>query len=145
MNIQKMNDGDCMTLIRSQRTGRLGCCKDGRPYVVPVHYVCADALVFSFSMPGRKLDFMRSNPNVCFEVENIEQSDKWKCAVIEGIFHEFTTEEDKQRAWEVLQEHNDWWEVGGQTVQHGEHDGDRKPIFFSISMDIVTGREAVST
>jgi nitroimidazol reductase NimA-like FMN-containing flavoprotein (pyridoxamine 5'-phosphate oxidase superfamily) len=144
MNIQTMDATDCMTLIHSRRTGRLGCCKDNRPYVVPVHYVCSGALIFSFSMPGQKLDFMRSNPNVCFQVDHIERNDKWKCVVIEGIFHEFSSAEDKQHAWEILQEHNNWWEVGAQLVDRAEPDVDRRPTFFSVSMDVITGRQAIA-
>ncbi|MDB5525210.1 MAG: hypothetical protein JWM58_2973 [Rhizobium sp.] len=145
MNIQIMNADDCLSLIHGQRMGRLACCKQDRPYVVPVHYVCSGALIFSFSMPGQKLDFMRSNPNVCFEVERIERSDKWRCVLVEGIFHEFTAREDQQQAWEILKEHNDWWEVGSQLVQGQEHEGERKPAFFSITMDSVSGREAVAS
>jgi nitroimidazol reductase NimA-like FMN-containing flavoprotein (pyridoxamine 5'-phosphate oxidase superfamily) len=143
MNIEKMDDAACIALIQGERIGRLGCCRDGRPYVVPVHYVCSGALIFSFTMPGQKLDFMRDNPNVCLQVESIERSDKWKCVLVQGIFREFTFEADQQEAWKVLQQHNDWCEVGGQLVQHGEHDSDRKPIFFSITMDVTTGREAL--
>ncbi len=143
MHIQIMNEADCMTFIRGERTGRLACCNKDRPYVVPVHYVCSGNSIYSFSMPGQKLVFMRLNPNVCLEVENIQGSDKWRCAVIEGIFQEFTAPEDKQDAWNILREYNDWWEIGGQFVEHAGHEEHSKPAFFSVSMDVVSGRTAV--
>jgi nitroimidazol reductase NimA-like FMN-containing flavoprotein (pyridoxamine 5'-phosphate oxidase superfamily) len=142
VNIREMNDDECIALIDSQRIGRLGCCKEDRPYIVPVHYVCSGKLIFSFSMPGQKMDFMRHNPNVCIQIEHIDRSDTWKCVLVQGIFHEFTSPEGQQEAWKILQTHNDWWEVGGQSVLHGEHEGERKPTFFSVTMDLVTGRVA---
>ncbi|UVC12383.1 pyridoxamine 5'-phosphate oxidase family protein (plasmid) [Rhizobium sp. TH2] len=144
MNIKDMSDSACVAFIESQRIGRLGCCKDGRPYVVPITFVCSNRLIYSFSMPGQKLEFMRSNPVVCLEVENIERRDKWQCAVVQGLFHEFTGDDEKQQAWKILQRHNDWWEVGGQVVHHGDKDGDRTPTYYSISMDVVTGRQALA-
>ena len=143
MNIQIMAEADCLALVRSERTGRLACSKDDAPYVVPIHYVCSGSSIVSFSMPGRKMDFMRSNPNVCLEVEAIEGHDRWKCAVVTGIFHEFMSPEDKESAWGLLQEHNDWWEIGSQPVRDNLDKADRKPHFFSISMAAISGREAV--
>jgi nitroimidazol reductase NimA-like FMN-containing flavoprotein (pyridoxamine 5'-phosphate oxidase superfamily) len=145
MHIQIMSEADCMTFIRSERTGRLACSHDNRPYVVPIHYVCFGSSIVSFSMPGQKLDFMRSNPNVCFEVDSIGSGDTWTCVVIEGVFHEFTSSGDKQNAWDILKQHNDWWEVGSQHVGDEHQDGHREPTFFSVSMDLVTGRQATSS
>jgi uncharacterized protein len=143
MHIQIMAETDCLAFIRGERTGRLACCRNDRPYVVPIHYVCAGSSIVSFSMPGQKMDFMRSNPNICFEVETIERRDKWKCAIVTGTFREFISPEDKQEAWGLLQEHNDWWEIGSQPVRDDQAKADRTPHFFSISIDMITGRQAV--
>ncbi len=144
MHIETMSQVDCRTLIRDERLGRLAYCKDDRPLVVPIHYVCSGNLIYCFSMPGQKLDVMRANPNVCFEIENIERSNRWRCVIIQGLFHEFSTPEHKQVAWEILKVHNDWWEVGGQQVRETDQDEKRPITYFSISMDLISGREAIS-
>jgi len=144
MPIEIMSQADCRTLIRDERLGRLACCKDDRPLVVPIYYVCSGNLIYCFSMPGQKLDVMRANPNVCLEIENIERINRWKCVIIQGVFREFSTPEDKDAAWEILKVHNDWWEVGGQQVQETDQDGKRLTAYFSISMDLISGREAIS-
>lgn len=143
MHIKIMAETECLAFIRGVRTGRLACSRNDMPYVVPIHYVCSGSSIVSFSMPGQKMDFMRSNPNVCFEVETIERHDKWTCVIVTGTFHEFTSPEDKQEAWGLLQEHNDWWEIGSQPVRDHREEADRAPSFFSISMDSITGRQAV--
>jgi nitroimidazol reductase NimA-like FMN-containing flavoprotein (pyridoxamine 5'-phosphate oxidase superfamily) len=145
MIIREMDAADGTTFVSSRRIGRLACCSNGRPYVVPVHYVYRDGSIFSFTMPGQKLEFMRANPRVCLQVDDITHKDHWTSVIIEGIFREFSTDKDKQQAWTILREHNDWWVNGGQQVDHAQQeqpDADRKPVFFAISIDVVSGRAA---
>ncbi|HEG43991.1 hypothetical protein LCGC14_3039720 [marine sediment metagenome] len=49
---------------------RLGLCDGGQPYVVPVCFGYEDnALYFHCASQGKKLDILRANSNVCFEVD----------------------------------------------------------------------------
>lgn len=49
---------------------RLGLCEGGRPYVVPLCFGYKDnALYFHCAREGKKLDIIRENNNVCFEVD----------------------------------------------------------------------------
>jgi nitroimidazol reductase NimA-like FMN-containing flavoprotein (pyridoxamine 5'-phosphate oxidase superfamily) len=49
---------------------RLGLCDNGRPYVVPLCFGYKDnALYFHCAAEGKKLDILRENNNVCFEVD----------------------------------------------------------------------------
>ena len=49
---------------------RLGLCENGRPYVVPLCFGYKDnALYFHCAKEGKKLDIIRKNNNVCFEVD----------------------------------------------------------------------------
>lgn len=143
MHIRMMTNTECLAFIGSERTGRLACSRNDMPYVVPIHCASSGSSIVSFSMPGKKMDFMRSNPNVCFEVETIVRHDSWTCVVVNGTFHEFTSWEDRQEAWGLLKEHNDWWEIGGQPVRDDSDAADRTTCFFSISMDAISGRQAV--
>ena len=55
------------------RVGRLGLCREGQPYVVPVSFVFAEGKLYFHCGPrGRKLDCLRANPRVCFEVDELE-------------------------------------------------------------------------
>lgn len=62
MRLREMLSSECSMLIAEQRVARLGCCRDNQPYVVPIYYVRAEGQIFGFSMPGRKIEFMRSIP-----------------------------------------------------------------------------------
>ncbi|MDP7078770.1 MAG: pyridoxamine 5'-phosphate oxidase family protein [Candidatus Undinarchaeales archaeon] len=49
---------------------RLGMCADGKPYVVPLNFGHKDGrLYFHSATEGKKLDILRRNEKVCFEVD----------------------------------------------------------------------------
>jgi nitroimidazol reductase NimA-like FMN-containing flavoprotein (pyridoxamine 5'-phosphate oxidase superfamily) len=53
---------------------RLGLCRDGIPYVVPLSFGYADDCLYFHSAPeGRKIEIIEENPNVCFEVDLDEE------------------------------------------------------------------------
>ncbi|MDK2834552.1 MAG: uncharacterized protein PWP63_1639 [Methanolobus sp.] len=50
---------------------RLGLCRDNVPYVVPMNFAYRDNTIYLHAAPeGKKLDMIRANPLVCFEVEH---------------------------------------------------------------------------
>jgi nitroimidazol reductase NimA-like FMN-containing flavoprotein (pyridoxamine 5'-phosphate oxidase superfamily) len=49
---------------------RLGLCSDDVPYVVPLNFGYRDGCLYLHSSKqGRKMDMIRANPRVCFEVD----------------------------------------------------------------------------
>jgi len=70
MNISEMTRPECISLLKSARLGRLACVRDNRPYVVPIHFAFGDNFIFSFSLPGKKVEWMRENPHICLQVDS---------------------------------------------------------------------------
>ncbi|MCR6624084.1 MAG: pyridoxamine 5'-phosphate oxidase family protein [archaeon YNP-LCB-024-027] len=57
-------------LLSRALVGRLGMCMGGKPYIVPVCFIHHDHRIYFHSSPrGRKMSYMRVNPNVCFQVD----------------------------------------------------------------------------
>ncbi len=57
-------------ILRRAEVGRLGLAVDNLPYVVPLNYVYHNgAIYFHCADEGRKLDMLKANPQVCFEVD----------------------------------------------------------------------------
>ena len=49
---------------------RIALVDDGYPYIVPVNFVVRDShLYFHSSRDGRKIDLLRKNNRVCFEID----------------------------------------------------------------------------
>jgi nitroimidazol reductase NimA-like FMN-containing flavoprotein (pyridoxamine 5'-phosphate oxidase superfamily) len=56
-------------ILRGQTLGFLGLAAGGEPYVVPLTYAyCGGRIIFHCALTGKKLDFLRANPQVCFAV-----------------------------------------------------------------------------
>ncbi|MEI9476596.1 MAG: pyridoxamine 5'-phosphate oxidase family protein [Deltaproteobacteria bacterium] len=56
-------------VLREEDTGYLGLSMGGKPYVVPLNYHYMDGrIIFHCSFTGKKLDYMKANPEVCFAV-----------------------------------------------------------------------------
>ncbi len=50
---------------------RLGLCKDGMPYIVPVSFGYDGAYIYFHTAPkGMKIDFINANNRICFELEH---------------------------------------------------------------------------
>jgi hypothetical protein len=138
-----MRPAECYGLVQSQRIARLGCCRDDQPYVVPIHYAFLLNRFFSFSMPGQKIDTMRNNPKVCVEIEHFSGDGNWKCVVCDGIFHELTSEAERQTAWESLQTVKDWWEPGSLKPAAQPLTDKFPHVFYEVVINKMTGRIAL--
>ena len=77
-------------LLKTQLVGRIGCHADGVTYIVPVNYVYGPPFVYAHSANGLKIELMRQNPQVCFEVDKIENLFNWQSVICQGIFEEVT-------------------------------------------------------
>lgn len=57
-------------ILEEAKVCRIAMCDRGEPYVVPVCFGYEDrAVYFHSAREGKKLDMLRANPRVCFEVE----------------------------------------------------------------------------
>ena len=105
--IRVLPDDQIEELLRTSIVGRIACCAhgetgDGRPYLVPLAYGYDGESVYAHSGPGRKLDFMRAEPRVTFEVDRATASDRWQSVVAEGTFEEITDPEERLAALRTL-------------------------------------------
>lgn len=75
-------------VLKQEIIGRLGCHANGLTYVVPVSYVYDGSCLYGRSMEGMKIDFMRKNPEVCFQVDRMLNMANWKSVILWGSFEE---------------------------------------------------------
>lgn len=85
-----LDDIEIKAVLQHNTLGRIGCRNDNEIYIVPVTYIYMEETVVFHSFEGKKLDMMRKNPHVCFEVECITDHQNWKCVVAQGRFEELT-------------------------------------------------------
>jgi nitroimidazol reductase NimA-like FMN-containing flavoprotein (pyridoxamine 5'-phosphate oxidase superfamily) len=145
MRIADMTMNECLALLSEGHVARLACANAGKPYVVPVHYVLAGRRIYSFSMPGMKISWMRDNPQVCIQHDSIKDACNWRSVVVHGLYRELPDNEhahaEHMKAWELLQRRPNWWEPGSCTPK--DQAGGTKPIFYFIEIVDITGRRAL--
>ena len=100
--LRELNDTQIEALLSNELTGRIGCQSDGVVYIVPVNYVYDGTSIFCHSAKGMKIDMMRKNPGVCFEVDNIKDLTNWQSVVAWGTFEEITDITEKQKVLQKL-------------------------------------------
>ena len=90
-----LSDDEVQAILRRNHLGRLACTVNDRPYVVPINYAFDSGFVYACASLGRKIETMREQPLVCFEVDEIRGPSDWKSVVAEGVYEELS--DDRQR------------------------------------------------
>jgi nitroimidazol reductase NimA-like FMN-containing flavoprotein (pyridoxamine 5'-phosphate oxidase superfamily) len=145
MHIRPLNTLECTKLLSAGRLAHLACARDGEPYVVPIYFAYADSHLYAFSMPGKKIDFMRANPTVSLVVEQHGNGREWQSVVVDGQFEELPDRDDhkieRAHAWVLLSRHFDWWEPGALKPMTPPLSDHSNHIFFRVLVDQISGRE----
>ena len=87
MSIEGMSWEEIEQFLSCARVGRLGVVmEDGRPYIVPIGYGYSNGKIFFHTCSkGLKMDSIRRNPYVCFEVdEALPDISMYKSVVVFG-------------------------------------------------------------
>jgi len=82
-----MTQGEVEQFLACARVGRLGLTlEDGSPYIVPVGYGYADGKIFFHTCSkGLKMEALKKNAQVCFEVdESLSDASMWKSVIVFG-------------------------------------------------------------
>lgn len=146
MLIREMSRQECIDLVAENHIARLGCVRDGQPYVVPIQYAFAANRLYGFSMPGQKIDWMRATPRVCIQMDTATDRKDWRSVVIYGRYQELPVTKqwhrERMNAWSLLEQRVNWWEPGGLKPGDQAITGSSPHLFFEIEIDEVTGRAA---
>lgn len=96
-----LNKDQADSILLGQVIGRLACTDGIVPYIFPVNYCYDGKYIYGQTNNGSKLELMRKNPQVCFEVDIALDMNHWQSVVVTGRFEELTGEEI-EKAREVL-------------------------------------------
>lgn len=100
--IGKLSYDEIEEVLRTNIWGRIGCNDGDKTYIVPVSYVYDGKSIIAHSMEGLKITMMRTNPKVCFEVDEIKNFNHWKSVIVWGEYQELKTERDRQSAMKLF-------------------------------------------
>lgn len=147
MLIQEMKREECHNLLEQAGFGRLACVRNGEPYIVPVFFASSPECLYGFSSMGQKIDWMRSNPQVCVEVDEVRGPCEWSSVVVRGRYEEFPDTPkhaiERQQAQSKLEHVRSlWWQAGLASSQVRTRFDRDITIFYCIHIEEITGRRA---
>jgi nitroimidazol reductase NimA-like FMN-containing flavoprotein (pyridoxamine 5'-phosphate oxidase superfamily) len=87
--VGELTKNEINNILQSQSIGRLACVdKNNNPYLIPICYYYDGKSLYAQSREGKKIDILRTHPNVCFQVDIINNSNNWKSVIVYGTFEE---------------------------------------------------------
>jgi hypothetical protein len=146
MLLREMGRQECQELLVRSGFGRLACTRDNQPYIVPIYFAFEPGRLYGFATMGQKIEWMRSNPLVCLEVDEVRNHVDWASVVVTGRYEEFPDSPEystrREQAQTLLEKRTLWWQTGFAAAQtRGKFDRDI-PVFFCIHIDEMSGRRA---
>jgi uncharacterized protein len=142
MRIIEISQEECMELLERVSIGRLACSLDDQPYLVPVAFSYEPDSIYIFSTVGKKIEWMRQNPKVCLQADEIGNGSNWTSVVVTGTYLELSETQypaQREHALEQLAQYAEWWRT--PLAQRREHTSDLaiKPVFFRIDIKSMSG------
>jgi uncharacterized protein len=137
---------ESLELLARSSLGRLACAQGAQPYVVPVHFAYDDDALYSFATVGQKIEWMRANPLVCVEVDEVVGQQRWVSVIVFGRYEELPDTPEWQGARAVahtlLRKTAMWWEPAYVESIPGGPPRSLEPVFYRIHVVRTTGRRA---
>jgi len=147
MLIETMTRQDSIALLDRTRLARLAYVREGQPQIIPMSFAYDADCLYSFSTLGEKIVWMRANPRVCVEADELVNVEKWETVIVQGRYEELPDtpryEADRRHAHALLQRRPVWWEPGYvKTII----DGKERPLeilYFRVRIDRISGHRGV--
>ena len=142
------NKKDIEQIITESKVCRLGMFDGKMPYIVPMNFGYRDnILYFHSALSGRKIDILKNNPDVCFEIDipgktiNSKKACNWsmsfKSIIGEGRVLFINDETEKINAFNIIMSHysdNDEWDFNKKMVE--------KTLVFKVDIDNVSAKRS---
>jgi nitroimidazol reductase NimA-like FMN-containing flavoprotein (pyridoxamine 5'-phosphate oxidase superfamily) len=103
-----MTENECGEILMRISIGRLACSHHDQPYIVPIYFAYEPELLYGFTTAGQKIEWMRANPKVCVEIDEITNHFQWTSVVLRGRYRELpdlpSFAEERDHAWKLLRQ-----------------------------------------
>ena len=143
LKVSDMSPAEMHALLQRESFGHLGCARDGRPYVVPMHYAYDGKDLYFFTTQGMKTQFIEANPQVCLQIEEVTDSTHWRSVMVIGRANELTTSDEMQRAMKLITERNPSLTPAISATQLDSLGRAVDIALYRITPEIIDGRQTV--
>jgi uncharacterized protein len=140
--IDILNKEQVEEILSRNVLGRIGCTDGEKVYVVPVNYAYDGRCIICHSTEGMKIQMMRKHPQVCFEVDEMQDYTKWKSVIAWGEFQELTGQSGRYNAMKLFVDRMMHIKISktANPAAHGNSSGSLKAVIYRIVLQEKTGR-----
>ena len=135
-------------ILGSQIICRLAMSDVDRPYLVPVNYGYRDGFLYVHSAPeGKKIDLLRKNPELSFEVEDrvkittgekaCDWSTRYRSVIGSGRAEILSGEDSKQEGLEVIMAQH-----GAPDLREFDAGNMKRMVILKIRITSMTGKQS---
>jgi uncharacterized protein len=100
--VEEMNNGQIKEVLGRVGYGHLGLARGHHPYVVPVHYAFDDPFIYIYTTEGKKTEIIRANPEICLQVEDVQDEKNWQSVMITGTAEQIIDLKEREHALEFI-------------------------------------------
>lgn len=139
--MRELSQAEAEEILERNHVGRVAFSFHDRVNIAPVHYVYSNGWIYGRTSPGGKLDTIRHNWWVAFEVDEVDGLFEWRSVVVHGGFFPVDPEraDAEREAWVT------GLELVRTLVPEALKQEDPVPfrtILFRIAVQETTGRES---
>jgi nitroimidazol reductase NimA-like FMN-containing flavoprotein (pyridoxamine 5'-phosphate oxidase superfamily) len=143
VNIEDMPPEEMRDLLGRIGFGHLGCVREGRPYVVPMHYAYDGESLYLFTTEGMKTHFIEANAEVCMQVEEVETASHWRSVMVTGRAERLTKPDEKEHAMQHITDKNPTLTPAISRTQLDAWDRANEVVIYRIRPEIMDGRKTL--
>jgi nitroimidazol reductase NimA-like FMN-containing flavoprotein (pyridoxamine 5'-phosphate oxidase superfamily) len=102
IEVEDLSDNEIHEILSRVGYGHLGCSRNDRPYVVPVHYAYDNRTIFIYTTEGKKFEIIKQNSNVCLQVEEVIDNQHWISVIVDGTAEQINSGPERIPALEAI-------------------------------------------
>ena len=145
LKVEDMSPTEMHALLQRESFGHLGCARDARPYVVPMHYTYDGKDLYFFTTQGMKTRFIQANPQVCLQVEEVTDPMNWRSVMVIGRATELTQADEMQRAMRLITERNPSLTPAISATEVDSLGRAVDIALYRITPEVIDGRQTVAS
>jgi nitroimidazol reductase NimA-like FMN-containing flavoprotein (pyridoxamine 5'-phosphate oxidase superfamily) len=138
--IREMSNNENESLLRRVNFGHLGCSRDDRPYVIPIHFAYREPEIYFFTTEGQKTEFIDENPEVCLQIEDITDGNHWQSVVIQGTAVRLSDGDEADHAMKLIKATNPTLTPAWSIRWMDQWIRSNHEAVYRISPELITGR-----
>lgn len=143
IEVEEMTSNEVHSLLARACYGHLGCARDNRPYVMPIHYAYQEPYIYIFTTEGMKTEFIAANPEVCLQVEEVDDATNWKSVIATGKAERLTGKEESERAMQFITQTNPTLTPALNKMWIDSWGRASHVTLYRIRPDIISGRKTL--